>query len=224
MTGTAETTTTTTTSTTSTTSTPSSAPAAGPDATDIRPLMASFPSGVSVVTALGADSAPRGMTCSSLASVALDPATLVVCLRTAGPTLRAALDSGHFALNLLHEEARTVSDLFASGSTDRFAHAEWRLPLGAAGPHLTEAALAVADCTVVHTVEIGDHTAVFGRVTRVTHTDGRSPLLYGRRRYARWSAAASGPAPEAEPAPARALPAPALAVPSPVEGEARVGS
>ncbi|MFF5366796.1 flavin reductase family protein [Streptomyces sp. NPDC013187] len=228
MTGTAETTTSThsTTSPPSTTSTPSAAPDAAPDAapnsTDIRPLMASFPSGVGVVTALGTDSAPRGMTCSSLASVALDPATLVVCLRTAGPTLRAALDSGHFALNLLHEDARTVSDLFASGSTDRFAHAEWRLPLGAAGPHLTEAALAVADCTVVHAVEIGDHTAVFGRVTRVTHTDGRSPLLYGRRRYARWSAAASAPAPEAGPPPARALPA--LAVPSPLEGEARVGS
>ncbi|MFE6406632.1 flavin reductase family protein [Streptomyces sp. NPDC057837] len=220
MTGTAETHT----STPPTAAALSTAPAAAPEPTDIRPLMASFPSGVSVVTALDADSAPRGMTCSSLASVALDPATLVVCLRTAGPTLRAALDSGHFALNLLHEEARSVSDLFASAGTDRFARAEWRLPLGAAGPHLTEAALAVADCTVVHAVEVGDHTAVFGRVTRVTQTDGRSPLLYGRRRYARWSAAASAPAPEAGPAPARTLPAAALAAPSPLEGEAHVGS
>ncbi|MFD9095557.1 flavin reductase family protein [Streptomyces collinus] len=184
------------------------------DNTDIRPLMSCFPSGVSVVTALGTDSAPRGMTCSSLASVALDPATLVVCLRTAGPTLRAALDSGRFAVNLLDERARAVSDLFASGATDRFERAEWRLPLGAGGPHLTGAALAVADCEVTQAVEVGDHTAVFGRVTGVTLPDAGEPLLYGRRRYARWSVATS---PLAEAAAEVPL-SPAL------EGDTRVGS
>ncbi|MET8579616.1 flavin reductase family protein [Streptomyces collinus] len=184
------------------------------DNTDIRPLMSCFPSGVSVVTALGTDSAPRGMTCSSLASVALNPATLVVCLRTAGPTLRAALDSGRFAVNLLDERARAVSDLFASGATDRFERAEWRLPLGAGGPHLTGAALAVADCEVTQAVEVGDHTAVFGRVTGVTLADAGEPLLYGRRRYARWSVATS---PLAEAAAEVPL-SPAL------EGDTRVGS
>ncbi|GAB7065212.1 flavin reductase family protein [Streptomyces mexicanus] len=187
------------------------------DNTDIRPLMSCFPSGVSVVTALDADGAPRGMTCSSLASVALDPATLVVCLRTAGPTPRAALAGGRFAVNLLHEEARPVSDLFASGAPDRFTRTEWHLPLGAGGPHLTRAALAVADCEVVHTVEIGDHTAVFGRVAKVTLADGGEPLLYGRRRYARWSTAPD--APTAEPA----APAP-LRLPTALEGGVRVGT
>ncbi|MDX2593922.1 MULTISPECIES: flavin reductase family protein [Streptomyces] len=184
------------------------------DNTDIRPLMSCFPSGVSVVTALGTDSAPRGMTCSSLASVALDPATLVVCLRTAGPTLRAALDSGRFAVNLLDERARAVSDLFASGATDRFERAEWRLPLGAGGPHLTGAALAVADCEVTQAVEVGDHTAVFGRVTGVTLADAGEPLLYGRRRYARWSVATSPLAEAAAEVPLSTA----------LEGDTRVGS
>ncbi|MFF7235753.1 flavin reductase [Streptomyces collinus] len=184
------------------------------DNTDIRPLMSCFPSGVSVVTALGTDSAPRGMTCSSLASVALDPATLVVCLRTAGPTLRAAVDSGRFAVNLLEERARAVSDLFASGATDRFERAEWRLPLGAGGPHLTGAALAVADCEVTRAVEVGDHTAVFGRVTGVTLADAGEPLLYGRRRYARWSVATSPLAEAAAEVPLSTA----------LEGETRVGS
>ncbi|WP_317445166.1 flavin reductase family protein [Streptomyces collinus] len=183
------------------------------DNTDIRPLMSCFPSGVSVVTALGTDSAPRGMTCSSLASVALDPATLVVCLRTAGPTLRAALDSGRFAVNLLDERSRAVSDLFASGATDRFERAEWRLPLGAGGPHLTGAALAVADCEVTQAVEVGDHMAVFGRVTGVTLADAGEPLLYGRRRYASWSVATSPPAEAAE-----------VPLSAALEGDTRVGS
>ncbi len=173
---------------------PGPAPLA-PPAADLRPLMSAFPSGVSVVTALDEKAVPRGMTCSSLASVALDPAVLVVCLRAGGPTSDAVLGSGRFTLNLLHEDARDVSDLFASQRPDRFERVVWRLPLGASGPHLTEAALATADCTVVRAVPFGDHTAVFGHVTRVAHTDTAAPLLYGRRRYARWSAAAAAPEP-----------------------------
>ncbi|WP_455353910.1 flavin reductase family protein [Streptomyces sp. SYSU K217416] len=183
---------------------------------DLRPFMAAFPSGVSVVTTLDSDASPRGLTCSSLASVALGPPTLVVCIRTASPTLDVLLAQGQFALNLLHERARATSDLFASGAPDRFERTEWRLPLGAGGPHLTADAHAVADCTVVHTIGFGDHTAVFAEVGRVTVREPAQPLLYGRRRYARWSDAA------AVPPPAAPDPAQPGARPVPSEGAARV--
>ncbi|MFD6419968.1 flavin reductase family protein [Streptomyces sp. NPDC060194] len=166
-----------------------------PKEPDLRPFMSAFPSGVSVLSTLDADGRPLGMTCSSLASVALTPPTLVVCVRTAGPTAAAILTQGHFALNLLHEDARTTSDLFASGDPDRFDRVEWRLPLGAGGPHLTAAAHAIADCAVVHTVPFGDHTAVFARADRVTVRPAARPLLYGLRRYATWSAATAEPPP-----------------------------
>ncbi|WP_129308292.1 flavin reductase family protein [Streptomyces sp. L2] len=167
---------------------------------DIRPLMARFPTGVSVVTALTPDGEPRGMTCNSLTSVALSPATLMVCLRAAGPTLGAVLRSGHFAVNLLHEEARATAQLFASCGANRFSEVEWRLPVGAHGPHLATEALAIADCRVRHTIHIGDHVAVFAEVDRTVVHEDAEPLLYGRRRYARWSDAttASACAPLAE--------------------------
>ncbi|WP_256362730.1 flavin reductase family protein [Streptomyces sp. TRM70350] len=188
---------------------------AAPRATDLRPFMAAFPSGVTVVTAVDADGLPRGMTCSSMTSVALDPPTLVVCVRTASPTLRALLDQGQFAVNLLHERARATSDLFASGAPDRFDRVGWRLPLGAGGPHLTSSAHAIADCTVVETAAFGDHTAVFAQARRISVRPTAQPLLYGLRRYAEWSAAASGPPPAALPLPPRSVPA---------EGAARVRS
>jgi flavin reductase (DIM6/NTAB) family NADH-FMN oxidoreductase RutF len=169
--------------------------ASAPDV-DLRRLMTGFPTGVGVLTTLGADGLPCGMTCNSLCSVALSPATVLVCLRTAGPTLSAALARGGFALNLLHEHAGSVSDLFSSGAPDRFERISWRLPLGADGPHLTEDAHATADAVITRTVEVGDHTVVFGAVHRVTVRDGAAePLLYGRRRYARWSDAAAVPPP-----------------------------
>ncbi|MGW0698006.1 flavin reductase family protein [Streptomyces sp. NPDC002867] len=184
--------------------------------TDLRPFMAAFPSGVSVVTTLDADDRPRGLTCSSLASVALAPPTLVVCIRTASPTLQALLDQGQFALNLLHEQARATSDLFASGAPDRFERTEWRLPLGASGPHLIAAAHAIADCTVVKAVAFGDHTAVFAEASRVTVRPAAQPLLYGLRRYAGWSDAASAPQPAA------ITPAPPVPPVLPSEGAAGV--
>ncbi|MFG2794184.1 flavin reductase family protein [Streptomyces sp. NPDC048419] len=155
---------------------------------NIRPLMASFPTGVAVVTTLGSSAEPCGMTCTSLASVALSPPTLVVCLRTAGPTLRAISASGRLAVNLLHGSAWRTSELFASGMADRFERTAWRLPLGAGGPHLILDAHAIADCTVGDTVHVGDHTAIFAEVSKVTLLEGTpEPLLYGHRRYARWS-------------------------------------
>ncbi|UQX03477.1 flavin reductase family protein [Streptomyces sp. RerS4] len=180
---------------------------------DIRPLMSAFPSGVSVITTIAAGSEPRGMTCSSLASVALSPPTIVLCLRTESPTVQAVLESGHVAVNLLHENARPVSDLFASGAADRFERTEWRLPLGAGGPHLTEAAHAIADGVVTQAVEFGDHTAVFVRISRVSQHDGAEPLLYGKRRYARWTDATAVPGPPAAAPPPPAAPLPALPAP-----------
>jgi len=163
---------------------------------DIRPFMAGFPSGVSVVTALGEQGRPLGTTCSSLCSVALDPPTLAVCLHSESGTLRAALASGRFSLNLLSEDAEEVSRRFAAPVEDRFAGVEWRLPYGASGPHLTADAHATADCLIANAVAVGDHTVLFGDVERVSVRESEArPLLYGQRRYARWSDAVAGAEP-----------------------------
>ncbi|MQS39982.1 flavin reductase family protein, partial [Streptomyces katsurahamanus] len=93
---------------------------------EFREMMASFPTGVSVVTARDSSAAPWGMTCSSLCSLSVNPPTLLICLRTESPTLRAVLTSGAFAVNLLHGGAERVAALFASGAPDRFERVAWR--------------------------------------------------------------------------------------------------
>src|SRR4051794_32353003 len=115
---------------------------------DFRSFMAGFPTGVAVVATVAAGGAPRGMTCSSVCSVTLSPPTLLVCLRAASPTLDAVLDRATFAVNLLHEQAQPVAQLFASGSVDRFDRVRWRSESTDGGPHLLDDAHAVADCRV----------------------------------------------------------------------------
>ncbi|MFF4077785.1 flavin reductase family protein [Streptomyces sp. NPDC001777] len=168
---------------------PDSITTRSPDASlsdGLRAMMRGFPTGVAVVTAVDLDGTPWGMTCSSVCSVALEPPTLLVCLRAASPTLAAVLARGELAVNLLHEEARATAELFASGDPGRFGRVRWRRDAGAAGPHLWEEAHAVADCRAGMTQPVGDHVALFAEVVRVTRQEDCRPLLYGLRAYGRW--------------------------------------
>lgn len=151
---------------------------------EFRAMMSRFPTGVAIVTSVDAAAKPRGMTCSSLASVCLDPPTLMVCLRTASATCGAVRWREVFAVNVLGAGGQAIAETFASAVPDRFAAAPWRR--SAAGlPWLAGGAIASADCLVRRVVEVGDHTAVFGEVRAVSFHDG-SPLLYGLRSYATW--------------------------------------
>ncbi|MEU1056254.1 flavin reductase family protein [Streptomyces sp. NPDC005876] len=162
-----------------------SAEEAGPD--EFRDMMSGFPSGVSVVTTVGPDGLPRGMTCSSVCSVSLAPPTIVVCLRHGSPTLEGVLGSGNFALNLLHSGAESVAVLFASGDPRRFDTTPWNSSPTTGGPHLVRDAHAVADCAVTLTQRVGDHVAVFGRTRQITRHQRRAPLLYGLREFRPWT-------------------------------------
>ncbi|MGW1917089.1 flavin reductase family protein [Streptomyces sp. NPDC002076] len=166
-------------------------PAEAKTPVDLRPFMAAFPTGVAIIASLDADLRPWGMTCTSLCSVSLEPPTLVVCLRSASPTLAAVRQHGGFALNLLHDGAEAVSRFFSRGDPHRFDAVDWQLPVRARGPHLGTVAHATADCAVSSTTPIGDHTAVFAEVENVVSRDlTPTPLLYGLRRYASWPAPA----------------------------------
>ncbi|WP_410606095.1 flavin reductase family protein [Amycolatopsis sp. lyj-109] len=157
-----------------------------PAGVDVRRLMAGFPTGVSVVTALASDGTPRGMTCTSLCSVALDPPTLLVCLRRGSPTLDAVVDTAVLSVNLLHRSARPAAELFGSGVPDRFDRIPWTAAPGG-GPHLSDAAHTIADCVVDAWHPVGDHVVVMAEVARITSLRTPAPLLYGMRRYGTWA-------------------------------------
>ena len=150
-----------------------------------REMMATLPAGVAIISAFGERRRPCGMTCSSVCGVSLRPPTLLVCLRKGSPTLAATLHGSAFTVNLLHERASPLAQLFASGAPDRFDRVRWTDDAYAGGPHLPEGAHTVADCRVGRSVLVGDHVVVFGEVMRVSVLDNPNPLLYGLRDH--WS-------------------------------------
>lgn len=166
---------------------------------DFRGLMSLFPSGVAVVTARDPAGVPRGVTCTSLSAVSLEPPLLLVCLHSRSGTLAAVRGTGRFAVNLLHHRGRAAAEVFASRSADRFADLDWAASPDAGLPWLHRHAHAVAECRVWDTREAGDHVVVFGVVGRVC-ADPASPLLYGRRQYRSWAQVRDAdPLPTADP-------------------------
>ena len=117
--------------------------------------MGSLASGIVVVTALGHDKRPCGLTCSAVCSVSAEPPLLLSCVKTPSRTLDAIRERGSFAVNFLHSQARDVSALFAGGVQDKFENVPWN-PGRATGSPILKATVAHAECTVHGMFDAGD--------------------------------------------------------------------
>ena len=148
---------------------------------EFRAALGMFATGVTIVTARGADGTLVGLTANSFNSVSLSPPLVLWSLaRRAGsmPALRAG---SHYAINILAAEQHALAERFASKVGDRFAGVAWRE--GTAGAPLIEGAAAVFECFNRSRYEEGDHVIFVGEVERCTHRAGAQPLIFHGGRY-----------------------------------------
>jgi flavin reductase len=153
------------------------------DAEKFRRVMASFATGVTVMTST-TDGVPHGMTANAVSSVSLDPVLVLVCVERGTVMADTVEQAGCFALSILAADAVTRSEHFAA--PDR--------PLGAAqfaavetttastGALVLADALAWLDCRLWATYDGGDHLIVVGEVVALGQRPGQ-PLVYFRSRY-----------------------------------------
>ncbi|MDQ2942637.1 MAG: flavin reductase family protein [Candidatus Dormibacteraeota bacterium] len=149
-----------------------------------REVMASFPSGVVVLTAFGHDSLPRGLTVSAFCAVSLEPPLALVCIDKTSNTLPAVQHTGGFTANILAAGREQLARRMATKLTDKFDAIEWRRPESPiGGPILEQDAAAYAVCTLRDTIEGGDHWVLIGLVTEGSTRDGVTPMVFSRRGY-----------------------------------------
>jgi flavin reductase (NADH) len=142
-------------------------------------IMASFPSGVAVVTTLDAEGSPRGLTTTAVSSVSAHPPTVLVCVDLGSRTLEALRARRRFVVQLCL--------LFASKADDKFDRVSWR-PTATGLPLLEEDVLAWAECCTMHDLEVGDHVILVARVEAGgVVPELESPLMYYRRSWGVWS-------------------------------------
>ena len=152
----------------------------GPDATALRRALGCFVTGVTVVTTRDAGGGPQGFTANSFTSVSLDPPLVLVCAGHAVEGLAPYRECEGFAVNVLADSQRTISEAFAADRPDRFAGMRWRE--GAHGSPILDGCLASLECAAWRRIEAGDHMILIGRVLAVETSPGR-PLAFCHGRY-----------------------------------------
>lgn len=150
------------------------------DPIEFRRALGSFLTGVTVVTTIGPEGEPRGFTANSFTSVSLDPPLVLVCIakKALGHPVFAA--TGSFAINVLSEDQKAVSGIFASKARDKFAAVSWRR--GLTGSPVIDGSVAYFDCAMENLVDAGDHSILLGRVRDFYH-NAAQPLGYCRGAY-----------------------------------------
>lgn len=141
----------------------------------LRQAAGRFLTGVTIVTTIAEDGAPRGFTANSFTSVSLDPPLVLTCIGRSSRSYRAFAIADFFAINVLAAEQKALSATFASRSEDKFAGLEWWV--GSSGAPLLPGCIAQFDCALHQRIDAGDHVVLIGRVVGLNREAG-APLGY----------------------------------------------
>lgn len=148
---------------------------------DLRSLMRRVASTVAVITAHGQDG-EAGITATSVASVSLDPPSLLVCVNRATRLHAAVSHSRRFRVNYLSQYQKLVANAFGGPHEgDRFDCGDWDRdePFG---PKLLSA-LGDVPCVLSQATDCGTHTVFIG-TAQTAATQAGAPLLYCNGKYA----------------------------------------
>lgn len=157
------------------------------DPRDFRNALGTYATGITVITAAGADGKPYGLTCNSFASVSLNPPLVLWSLLAYSSSLTVFQNASHFAVNVLGASQQEIADKFARPSGDKFAGIAWRPGLGMA-PLLADC-VANFQCRTADRYYGGDHVIFLGAVEAYSY-NRKEPLLFAHGGYGRFIAAA----------------------------------
>lgn len=151
------------------------------DTQEYRRALACFPTGVTVVTAVGRRKEVIGITANSFSSVSLDPPLVLFSLNRNAYSLAAFLSSQHFAVNVLRQDQEPISNQFSQALGKKWEGVEY-ITWDSGCPILTNA-LASFECKIRHTYQGGDHVILVGEVLKIIAEPEGDPLLFFRGRY-----------------------------------------
>ncbi len=162
---------------------PSEDASGGIDAAHFRTVLGHFPTGVTVITAMG-DDGPAGMAVGSFFSVSLDPPLVGFCPGKASSSWPAIRDKGVFCVNVLAEDQEDLCRVFAAKGGDKFAGVGYH-PTSSGCPRLHDV-LAWIDCEIESISDAGDHEVCIGRVKELDVERREGPLVFFRGGYGRF--------------------------------------
>lgn len=153
------------------------------DPTAFRRLMGRWPTGVSVVTARDGER-DFGLTVNAFLSVSIAPPSVLVSLGHEAESTAIVARTGRFAVSLLSQEQRSLSERFARVGPPEAKFQGVPLHRAPSGLAFLDDAVAGFDAKVVRSLDTGDHTLFVGAVERLETGPEVAPLLFFRGQYA----------------------------------------
>ncbi len=154
--------------------------------TQFKEALASFASGVTVVTMPNTDTGGwHGITVSSFASVSMQPPLIAFYIDHAASSLPLLKASKRFAVSILSAGQQDISNWFASSKNSRSKN-PWPTQFPIMEQHglpIVAGACAHLICDLYHTMTLGDHDLFVGQVLAAGAEQGLEPLLYHQRGY-----------------------------------------
>ncbi len=143
------------------------------DGPTLRRAFGRFATGVTIVTARGADGVAVGVTANSFTSVSLAPPLVLWSLAKSALSRDAFEAAAAFAVHVLASDQEDLARRFARSGTDKFAGVG--VVAGLSGAPLLADAAAVFECRRWAVYEAGDHLIMVGEV--VAFADHQRPPL-----------------------------------------------
>lgn len=151
-----------------------------PDPDSFRRALSAYPTGVTVVTAVGPNG-PSGATANAVNSLSLEPPMMLACLDRGSRTLTSVRAAGRFGVNALAAGQEALARRFSGKHPEpsKWKGIEWSESAGC--PRLPDALLWVA-CELRDLIDGGDHLILTGTVLEADSREGR-PLIFHRGDY-----------------------------------------
>ena len=145
-----------------------------------RAALGAYPTGVTVVTAIG-PGGPSGATANAVTSLSLDPPMMLACLDRGSRTLTSVRAQGRFGVNALAAGQEALARRFSGKDpeSNKWETVGWSESEGM--PRLDGTLMWVA-CELRDLIDGGDHLILTGNVLAAESRD-RQPLLFHRGAY-----------------------------------------
>lgn len=153
------------------------------DPEKLRHAMRAWTTGVAVVTAVY-EGQQYGMTINSFTSISLEPPLVSVTLKQLTHTHDLVVKSGMFAVTILSNGQKELSDRFAGklpNIVDRFDGIQTdRLSIDAP---VFKNGMAYFNCRVISSIPVGENTLFVAEVVAAQGEGEGEPLVYHNREY-----------------------------------------
>jgi len=152
----------------------------GASSEEFRRALGAYPTGVTVVTAIGPNG-PSGATANAVTSLSLDPPMMLACLDRDSRTLTSVRAQGRFGVNALAAGQEELARRFSGKhpEPEKWEGVEWKEQLEL--PRLKGALMWVA-CELRDLIDGGDHLILTGNVVEASSVEGM-PLIFHRGDY-----------------------------------------